>query len=170
MVRIANFGNVSVRSPRQNSDHYLVLDCLHSASLKEHTRYLRGRKKLHLRPPTAPTREDKIFAALRRAVPKPRAQEARKNEWISGATWRIVDERVSARRDPEKYQTLIRRLGRAIKASISTDRGRWAEEAGAEVEALVGVDPPLIQEAWQRIMGWYKAAVDRAPPPDRVTL
>ena len=59
------FGNVSIQDPRHNSDHYLVLGCLHSASLKEHTRYLGGRKKLPLRSPTEPTREDKIFAALR---------------------------------------------------------------------------------------------------------
>ena len=45
------FGNVSVRDPRHNSDHYMVLCCLHSASLREHTRYLRGRK----RPPPLPT-------------------------------------------------------------------------------------------------------------------
>ena len=31
------FGNVSVRDPRHNSDHYMVLGCLHSASLTEHT-------------------------------------------------------------------------------------------------------------------------------------
>ena len=31
-------------------------------------------------------------------------------------------------------------------------------------------DPPLIQEVWYRLQGWYKAAVDRAPPPDRATL
>ena len=124
------FGNVSVWDPRHNSDHYLVLGCLHSASLQEHTRYLRGRKKLPLFPPTAPTREDKIFAALRRAVPKPRVREARKNEWISSATWRLVDKIVSARRDPAKDQTLIRRLGRDIKASMSMDSRRRAEEAG----------------------------------------
>ena len=34
----------------------------------------------------------------------------------------------------------------------------------------MGADPPLIQEAWHRIKGWYKAAVDCAPPPARVTL
>ena len=39
------------------------------------------------------------------------------------------------------------------------------DEAGADVEALVGEDPPLIQEAWHRIQVWYKSAVDRAPPP-----
>ena len=68
------FENVSVWDPRNNSDHYLVLGCLHSDSLKEHMQYLRGRKKPPLRPPTEPTREDKIFAALRKAVPKPRCR------------------------------------------------------------------------------------------------
>ena len=49
-------------------------------------------------------------------------------------------------------------------------RRRRADKAVAEVEALLGSDPPLIQEAWHRIQGWYKAAVDRAPPPARVML
>ena len=31
-------------------------------------------------------------------------------------------------------------------------------------------DPPLTQEAWQRLQGWYKATVDRPPPPARATL
>ena len=31
------FGNVSVRDPRHNSNHYTVLGCLHSASMREHT-------------------------------------------------------------------------------------------------------------------------------------
>ena len=38
------------------------------------------------------------------------------------------------------------------------------------MEALLMAEPPLIQEAWYRIQGWYKSAVDRAPPPARVTL
>ena len=81
------FGNVSVRDPRHNSDHYMVLGCLHSAPLKEHTRYLGGAKAPPpLRPPTAPARGDGIFAALRRAAPKLLAREARKNAWILAAT------------------------------------------------------------------------------------
>ena len=63
------FWNVSVQDPRHNTDHYMVLGCLHSAPKREHARYLSGRKKLSLRPPAKPTREDSIFAALRRAVP-----------------------------------------------------------------------------------------------------
>ena len=34
----------------------------------------------------------------------------------------------------------------------------------------MGSDPPLHREAWHRIKGCYKAAVDRDPPPARVTL
>ena len=164
------FGNVSVWDPRHKSDHYMVLGCRYSASLREHARYLRGRKHLLLQPPTQPTREDKIFATLRRAVTKLRAQEARKNAWILATAWRLFDERVSARRDITKDQALIRRLGRAIKASLRENRKHQAEEAGVEVETLLGSEPPLHWKAWHHIKGWYKAAVDRAPPPARVTL
>ena len=74
------------------------------------------------------------------------------------------------RRGVVKDQALIRRLGRAIRASLKIDRKRRAEDAGAEVEALLVSDPPLHREAWHRIKGWYKAAFNRAPPPARVTL
>ena len=141
----------------------MVLGCLPSDSLTEHKRYLGGRKNLPLKLPTELTREDEVFAALQRAVPKARVREARRNEWILTETWRLIDKRVSARRDPTKGQVIKRRLGRAIKASLSADRRRRADEAGAEVDTLLGADPPLIQEAWHMIQGWYKAAVDRSP-------
>ena len=37
------------------------------------------------------------------------------------------------------------------------------------MEKLLGTDPPLHQEYWHRLKGWYWAAVNRAPPPTRVT-
>ena len=49
-------------------------------------------------------------------------------------------------------------------------RRRQAEEAGAEVEALMGSDPSLHWESWHQIKGWYRATVDLSPPPARVTL
>ena len=98
-----------------------------------------------MRPPTKPTRVDQLFAALRRAVPKAQPREARRNAWISEETWRLVNERVSACRDPRKGQAFKRQLGRAVKASLVADLKQRADEAGAEVEALVGADPPLIQ-------------------------
>ena len=122
----------------------MVLGCVPSASLTKHKRYLGGRGKLPLKSLTEPMREDDVFAALRRAVLKVRVREARINEWISTETWRLVDERVSARRDPAKVQAIKRRMGRAIKASLAADRRRHSDEVGAEVEALVGAGPPII--------------------------
>ena len=97
-------------------------------------------------------------------MPKPHARDRHKNEWISEDTWRLVDERVSAQRGTGVHAR-IQRLGRAIRASLKGDRKRRVEIAGQEVEMLLGEDPPNANEAWRRLKGWYKAAVNRAPPP-----
>ena len=74
----------------------MVLGCLRSASLREHTEYLGRRTQIPLRTPTTPTSEYGLFAALRRAIPKPKSQEDIKNVCISEDTWRIINERFSA--------------------------------------------------------------------------
>ena len=163
------FRNVSVRDPRHNTDHFMVVGCLRSAPEREHTRYIVGRRKLPLRPPTKPTREEGIFAALQRSMPKPHGRDRHKNEWISEETWRLFDKRVSARRRTG-FHTRIWRLGRAIRVSLQGDRKRRVEIAGQEVETLLGEDPPNAKEAWRRLKGWYKAAFKQAPPPARATL
>ena len=114
--------------------------------------------------PTEPTREDGIFAALLRAVPKLHAMERRKNEWISEETWRLVNKRVSARRGT-RVKARFWRLIREIAAILKGDRKRRVEIAGEDVETLLGADPPNPKEAWRCLKGWYKAAVNRAPPP-----
>ena len=65
-----------------------------------------------------------------------------------------MDERVSMRREP-RAQTIMRRLGRAIKASLKGDRRRRVEKAGKAAEALLGEDPPNAKAAWWRMKGWY---------------
>ena len=64
----------------------------------------------------------------------------------------------------------IWRLGRAIRASLKGDRKRRVGAVGTDVEALLGGYPPNAKEAWRRMKGWYKAAVNRSPPPARATL
>ena len=64
------FRNVAVRAPRHNLEHYLVLGCLLSTPLREHTDYLGRRKRLPLHPPTTLTREDRLFKDLQRATTK----------------------------------------------------------------------------------------------------
>ena len=100
----------------------MVLGCLHGAPLRDYSRYLRGHKRLPLRPQIALTREDGIFADLRRSVLKPQARDARENVWIPNATQILVDKRVSTRQYPTQDQYLIRRLGRAIVASLKGDK------------------------------------------------
>ena len=36
--------------------------------------------------------------------------------------------------------------------------------------SLLASDPPLIREAWIRMQGWYKDAVDHPPPPSRFAI
>ena len=38
------------------------------------------------------------------------------------------------------------------------------------MDTLLGEDPPNAKEAWRSLKGWYKAAVNRAPPPAQATL
>ena len=142
----------------------MVVGYLRRSPERENTRYIAARRKLPLRQSSKPTREDGIFAALWRAVPKPHARNWHKNEWISEETWRLVDERVSARRGTEVHAR-IWSLGRAIRVSLQRDKKQRVEIAGEEVETLLWEDPPKKKETRRRLKGWYKAAVNRAPPP-----
>ena len=76
------FRNMAVWDPRHNSDRYMVVGCLRISPIREHTEYLRRRTRLPLQPPITSTRENRLLSALRRAIPKPKAQEARNNTWI----------------------------------------------------------------------------------------
>ena len=115
------------------------------------------------------TWEDELFGDLRQAVPKPHDREKHRNVWISEETWRLADERVSARRGTRVWARL-RRLGQSVRASLKGDRRRRMEEAGKDVEALLGEDPPNVKETWRRMKGWYRAAENKCPPPARATL
>ena len=122
-----------------------------------------------LLPPKEPTREDKLFGDLRRAVQKPHEREKHRNAWISDETWRLADERVLARRGT-RMRARLRRLGQAFRASLKGDRRRRVEDAGKDVEAILGEDPPNAKEAWRRMKGWYRASSNRGPSPARATL
>ena len=96
--------------------------------------------------------EDKLFGDLRRAVLKPKPRETHQNAWISEETWRLVDERVTMRRK-SRARTGLRRIGRAIQASLKGDRKRRVEEAGTAIEGILQEDPPNGRGAWRRMKG-----------------
>ena len=114
---------MAVRDPRYNSDHYMVMGLLRGRTGREHAKYIAGRRNIPLKPPRRPTQEDKLFGDLRRAVPKPQPRKQQQNAWISEETWRLVDEQVTMRWK-KRARTGLRRLGRAIQASMKGDRKR----------------------------------------------
>ena len=79
-------------------------------------------------------------------------------------------QRKSLREKGDERGDRFRILGRAIWESLKGDRKRRVEAMGRDVEALLGGDPPNAKEAWRRMKGWYKAAVNRDLPPARATL
>ena len=158
------FRNVSVRDPSHNTNHYMVVGHLRSTKARDHAHYIKGRREMPLKPPKEPTREDELFEDLQREVPKPHEREQHKNAWISEETWRLADERVSARRGT-RARTRIRRLGRAIRASLKGDRKRRVEAAGTDVEALLGGDPQNAKEAWRRMKGMVRGCTVQPAPP-----
>ena len=98
-----SFRKVQTRNPRHNSDHLMVVASLRPASLREHRRYLGGRRRFPLKPPKGgqATEADKVFAELKAAMPPPEPRSFRRNAWISDETWKLVDERVAIRRKPD---------------------------------------------------------------------
>ena len=98
------FMNVSVRDPRYNSDHYMVMGVLRGGTEKANEKYIAGRRKVPMQVNRRPTREDELFGDLRRAMLKPQPREQQRNAWISEETWRLIDERVSMRRKARAVQ------------------------------------------------------------------
>ena len=88
---------------------------------------------------------DKLFGDLQRAVPKPHKREKHRNTWISDKTWRLVDERVSERRGT-RVRERLRRLGRAVRASLKGYRRQKVNNPGKDVEALLREDPPKLSK------------------------
>ena len=95
-----------------------------------------------LRPPTTPTREYGLFVDLRLMIPKPKAQEAKKNTWILAYTKRLVYTKVSTHHDPTRNQRLVQRLSHQVAASLKADQQRWVKTAGGKIEDLLTSEPP----------------------------
>ena len=120
----------------------MILGCLHSTTLREHTKYLSTRMQLPLLTPTTRTKEDGLFASLRRSIPKTKAQEAWNNAWILVDTWILFNTRVSEHLDPARDQGLVWCLRHKIKLILKSGRRRRKEEAGGDIKALLASDPP----------------------------
>ena len=85
--------------------------------------------------------------------------------WISPETWRLIYTMIPEHWSRDSEQRHIRAISQQIKASLQDDRQRRSAEAGYADEYLLATEPPLIREAWIRMKGWYKDAVNPYHPP-----
>ena len=81
------FLNVAVQDHRHNSNHYMVLGCLHGITLREYQLYFGLCMRLPLYLPKQPPHEDSLFASLRQEVLKTPAQDSAYTSLISEETW-----------------------------------------------------------------------------------
>ena len=65
------FRNVFIRDLGHNTDHYMILGCFQSSTQMEHNCYLWWNMRLPILLPMVISRDDILFAELRRAVFKP---------------------------------------------------------------------------------------------------
>ena len=73
------FRDMSVWYPRHNSDNYIMLGCLHRATLRERIKYVERRTRIPLWPLPIPTREDRLLTSLQQEILKPKSREVWKN-------------------------------------------------------------------------------------------
>jgi hypothetical protein len=98
--------------------------------------YVRGRRRLPLKPPTRGprTKSDTLYQAIldrTETVPVPRGE---RKAWISQETWQLIDRRITVRRAPTFDQQQYRWLSRKIKQSLKKDRKTRTIKAGETVK------------------------------------
>ena len=79
---ISLFQNVAFWDSRNNTDHYLILGCLHGATPAAHLRYLGRRTRFSIRPPETPYKADHMFSGIWRDIPGPPLREHPRQAWI----------------------------------------------------------------------------------------
>ena len=103
------------------------------------------------------------FEVLRTSVEAPPPRERRENQWISLATWQLVDDRARQRKLGLLTKQSLRVHNRKVQAGLKQDRRKRASDAGARIEQKLGEGD--LKEAWRGLKGWYSAVEERAPKP-----
>jgi hypothetical protein len=86
------FSKVCLKDPRFDSDHFMILGTLNSATLKVNQTYLRGRQKCPLKVSERPLNKAvAIFEELQLSVERKECAVRRQVSWISSETWKLID-------------------------------------------------------------------------------
>ena len=88
--------------------------------------------------------------------------------WILPENWRLIDTRIAEFLNGDNRNS--RGINHKIKVILQEDQSWRVSNVGSTVKSPLTSDPPLIQEAWNQMRGWYKDAVDHPLPPARVAI
>jgi hypothetical protein len=88
--------------------------------------------------------------------------------WVSAATWQLIEHRSMLQRSGHLCQLGGRRLGRQIRASLTQDRVDWTAKVGGIIEAKI--TGGNVQEAFRHLKGWYRSATDTQAKPCYQTM
>ena len=164
------YRSVCLRTPnRHDSDHRAIITEIHAGSEKRMTAYRNRMAKFPIKLPRGPQEElCTLFEELRLDVQAPPKRDRPRNQWISTATWALIDKRAMLRQAGKLGQQEARLIGRQICAGLKKDRTQRAAVAAEKIEGHLAAGEP--KEAWRTLKGWYSAASDRAPTASKLSL
>ena len=163
-----DFINCQIKTPRMDTDHFLLKSRLGLPSLEHHRRYLRRRETYPVRDVQASrrTEADNILADLKKYQPPKGKTDGREESWISAEAWVKIDQKSAARRDGNV--DLASRIGRQLRGVLRRDRRIRCEKVADTIAVELGRGN--IRDAFSALKGWYRADGPRPPLPSREEL
>ena len=162
---------MAFRQPRiHDSDHRAVVASISRGRKDRLRKYRRRRQKFPLTLPPEGEQDEltRAFGELRKTCVEGERKTRKHGNWITPATWHLIEHRSMLRRTGHLCQVGGRRLTRRIRASLKQDRLARAADVGNTIEAeLAGGD---VQEAFRHLKGWYRAATDTQAKPCYQTM
>jgi hypothetical protein len=161
---------VNIVSPRLfDSDHKAVTAVLQVLSKKDNRQYKKQRTSFPLQVKRGHGNQaEQLQKQLIREAKVAAEPVNRRLEWISPATWTLIDRRAERRRCNTISGNDLRQLNTQIRRSLRRDRKARTEAAAEDIqEALAHRD---IQSAWDILKRWYRLTSGRPPKPTRLDM
>ena len=154
--------NCQIRVPRFETDHRAIVCTLRLGSVKHHQRYVRSRSSFPIPSPSdsAGNQGDRLLSELQSAV-KSQSSNGRNASWISNDTWRLIDQKASARKLGQSDR--VHSLKKLVRKSLQKDRTARAARAAAEAQSFL--EEGDMRNAFGALKGWYRDYGPRPPKP-----
>jgi len=161
----SDFRNVQFKTvPNFDSDHRLVRGDLVLPHAKQHSTYVKLRRRFPFRVPTNSTRlSDRKLAFLRSKRVRPDPTDFRTTSWIAADTWHLIDLRARGKRRNILSSSRLRQLNKSIRRHIRRDRRARTATVADNIAARMAAKD--LRGAYRHLKGWYRKSSGRPPKP-----